>query len=453
MNMRNGFKVFALVMICNIASAQDTTKSVLTYEEAVKIGLKNNLTLNQQKNNLYFSQVQKNQSMAAFLPSVNAFGQYRHSEGTQPNPANGDLVDDQQDNVNASVQANMIVFNGLSNLNTLSQRANQFRSQSSFVKRTEQDVIFNVTNQYLSVLLDQQLLNIAEQNYQSQNVVLDQMKELVSVGSRAEADLYTQDAQVRNLQVTALRAKATLENDKALLAQLLQLDPAIPIEVESPNLLLNVDVQTLSLDSLFNIAAANREDLKQANYDTKANLSGYRASINGWMPVVSVFASYGSQYGSALKPIRGGNGELIYGDFNNQFTRVFPTLAYGVQVNIPIFDRLQTRRNRVQNKVAYENSVLARENMEKTIKIDVKRTYNNYLAAVEAYQASLVQLQAGELALKTQQESYLLGIASQVAVAQANQTYVQAASSKAQAEVTLIFQRMLLDYALGTLKP
>ena len=123
-----------------------------------------------------------------------------------------------------------------------------------------------------------------------------------------------------------------------------------------------------------------------------------------------------------------------------------------MNLSIPIFDRLATRSTRVLNKVTYDNSVLQLENVKKTVKIEVKRTYANYMTAVEAYKASQVQFQAGELALKTQQESFVLGVASQVTLAQANQTFVLAAASKAQAEITMAFQQMLMDYAIGILK-
>jgi outer membrane protein len=123
-----------------------------------------------------------------------------------------------------------------------------------------------------------------------------------------------------------------------------------------------------------------------------------------------------------------------------------------VSINIPIFDRMITRTNRVFNKVTYENAVLQRDNIEKTVKIDVKQMYNNYTTALQSYNASQVQFRAGELALRTQQEGFILGAASQVELAQANQTFVQAAASRAQAEVTLLFQQMLMEYALGTLR-
>jgi outer membrane protein len=430
----------------SILSAQQSADTVvLTYREAVRIALKNNLELNQQKNNLLARQVQKNQSITAFLPSVSVQGSAAHTEGQQPNPDGGELMDLSVDNVNANLQASMMLFNGFNRIHTLNQTSNLFRSQTSLVKRTEQDVVYNVTTQYLQVLLDQELLRIATETYRVQSVVLNQLSEQVRLGARAEADMYTQDAQVQNLQVTALQSKVTLENDKALLSQTLQLDPEIPVKLEFPSIENTMDIRSMGLDSLYTVAVTNREDLKQAEYQAKANLYAYKASANGFLPSVSLFASYGSQYISTLK------GDPLYGNFSNQFKTVFPSVSYGVNVTIPIFDRMVTRTNRVFNKVLYDNAELQRANVEKTIKIDVRRTYNNYMTALESYQASKVQYQAGELALRTQQESFMLGVASQVALAQANQIYVQAAASKAQAEVTLLFQQMLMEYALGTL--
>lgn len=443
--------IFAAVLIAGCAHlsiarelTEDTVK--LTYREAVKIALKNNLTLNQQKNILMARQVQKNQGISAFLPSLGIQGQASHTDGQQTNPDGGELLDLSVDNVSAQISANMTIFNGLNRINSLSQYSNQFRAQVSFVKRTEQDVVYNVTTQYLQVLLDQELLRIAQEAHRVQSVVLAQLREQVDLGARAEADLYTQDAQVRNLQVTALQSRVTLENDKALLSQTLQLDPGIPVELEFPRIENTANVESLSLDSLYAIALANREDLKQAEFQVKANHFAYKASVSGYLPSVSLFASYGSQYISTLKD------QPVYGTFGNQFGSVFPNFSYGVSVNIPLFDRGITRTNRVFDKMTYDNSVLQRDNIRKTIKIDVKQMYNNYRTAVESFQASEVQVRAGELALQTMQEGFRLGAASQVELAQANQTFVQAAASRAQAEVTLLFQQMLMEYALGTLR-
>jgi outer membrane protein TolC len=97
--------------------------------------------------------------------------------------------------------------------------------------------------------------------------------------------------------------------------------------------------------------------------------------------------------------------------------------------------------------------LLNQQNLEKTVRLDVQRAQNNFINAIENYESSIAQFQAGELALRTQKESYELGITPQVALAQANQIYVQGAAAKVQAEVTLLFQKVLFEYALGILQP
>ncbi len=428
-----------------VCAQEERASEELTYAQAVRVALKNNVTLNQEKNNLFSSQVQKNQSIAAFLPAVQIRGSAVHTDGQQPNPDGGELLDLSVDNVNASVEAGLTLFNGFNRINTYRQGTNLFRAQMANVRRTEQDVVSNVSTQYMQVMLDQELLRIAEETYNAQKALLDRLKEQVRLGARAESDLYTQEAQVSNLEVTALQAKIALENDKALLAQTLQLDPAIQFAVQLPDRPVALDLTEISLDSLYQVALKNREDLRRAEFQAEANMHAYRASISGYLPSLTLFASYGSQYISTLKEVPG------YGSFGNQLANVFPSTSYGVNVTIPLFDRLVTRSTRVSNKVTYENAVLLKENLEKSIKIDVRRTYNNYLTAIQSYRASQVQFRAGELALKTQEESLILGVVSPVDLALATQTYVQGAASKAQAEITLMFQRILLEYALGTL--
>jgi outer membrane protein len=443
------FYLTITVMLLTVLTYGQSTEPVskLTYKDAVKIALQKNVNLNQQKNILESRQASRNSAIANLGPNLFVSGYGARNIGQQPNPENGNLENLTVDNFGASLNAQITVFNGFNRINQMQSSIQQFKAQTAFVSRSEQDVISNVTVQYLQVLLDQELLRIAEENYNAQNTLLEQIRESVKLGARPESDLYNQDAQVQNMHLIALRSKVTLGNDKATLAQTLQLDPSVPLEVALPDAANAINLSTdLPLDSLYKIALTQRQDLKQATYQANASKYTFRASAAGYYPVITFGASYGSGYYSSLRP------NPIFGDFQNQFFEVLPNTNYQVNFTIPIFGRLNNRSQRVANRVSYDNAVLQKENLETTVKIDVRRAYQNYLAAIEAYQAGLAQLQAGELALRTQEEGYQLGVASQVTLAQANQTYVVAAASKAQAEVTLLFQSILMDYALGTLK-
>jgi len=426
----------------NQSQVQDKTPAKLTFEDAVKIGLKRNVLLNQQKNQLEVNQAQKLNAVGNFLPGLNAQGYYQHQTGQQPDQTTGDLVDSETDNAGYQLNANLPIFNGLGRFNTLKSADNQLSAQGYLVKRSSQDVIFNVATQYLRVLLDQELLRIAEENHKAQQTLLDKIQASFDVGARAITDVYAQDAIVKGLQVVAIRAKNDLENDKSILSQTLQLDPAQTFEAVYPTFTQDyANYKSVSLDSLIQVAIANRPDLEQANHQVQANKFFMRSQTGRFLPTLSAFANYGSYYYS-----------LIDGDFQTQIRSINPSLTYGLSLNIPILTQFQTRSQKVQSRILYENSELNRQNVEKTVKLDVQRAYNNYINAIEGYNASLSQLQSGQQALQTQEESYLLGISDQAALAQSNQVFVLAASSKAQAEVTLLFQKVLLEYALGIIK-
>jgi outer membrane protein len=434
--------IFGSILLAGALASAAQNPAQLTFEEAVKLGLERNVTLKQQKNQLELNQAQKMAGYGNFLPGINITSAFQQQAGQQPNTTTGNLEDLKTTYVGAQLNGNVTVFNGLRNVNALGQASNLLMAQSYLVKRSTQDVVSMVALQYLQVLLDQELLKIAEGNLTSQNTLLEQMQGFYDVGTRAITDVYSQDALMKAGQVAVIRAKNNLQNDKAQLAQILQLDPAQDFEVINPSFQLDLDdIKNMSLDSLLGIAVANRADLAQSSYQVKANQFAYKSLSSNYLPSVSVFANYGSFYYSEI-PL----------NFGEQFRSLNPSFSYGANLTIPIFSRFANKAQRMASEVQFKNSELTRQNLERTVKIDVQRAQTNLINALETLSASQSQFQAGELALQTQKESYELGVTNQVALAQANQVYVQGASSKAQAEVTVLFQRILLDYALGTLK-
>jgi outer membrane protein len=435
------FSVIASI-ICIGLHAQDKTPAKLTFEEAVKIGLERNVTLNTQKNLLEVNQAQKLNAIGNFIPGLNVTGNMNHQDGQQQNQGTGELEDLKTDYAGYQLNANFILFNGLGRFNTLKSSEKAVTAQGYMVQRSSQDVIFNVATQYLTVLLDQELLRVAVENHAAQKALLDKIQASFDVGARAITDVYAQDAIVKGLEVASIRARNQLQNDKSVLSQTLQLDPSQPFEAVFPTFVQNYsNYEKVSLDSLIQVALANRADLKQSANQEAAFKYQMRSATGRYIPTVSLYANYGSFYYS-----------LLDGDFQTQMRTSNPSTSYGLNLTIPIFSQFQTRAFKTQARIQYENSVLTRQNIEKTVRLDVQRSYNNYVNAIEAYTASLSQFQAGELALQTQQESYLLGISDQAALAQSNQVFVLAASSKAQAEVTLLFQKILFEYALGIIK-
>jgi outer membrane protein len=438
---------FSCLVIAARAQETSTTQvpTKLSHKEAVQIAVKNNFTLNREKNNLVQSQALKANAIANLAPSVSGTLGLLRIDGNSFNQNEGRVENGIRDNVYGSIDANFTVFNGFNRINNMRASNDLLRAQANYVKRTEQQVIADVSSQYLQVLLDQELMKIAERNIELLKTQLEQIKGQVELGSKAEVDGITQDALVKGAELAFLRARVTLRNDKATLSATMLIDATVEYTLEEP--VLDTDFTAAldqNLDDLYAKAKANRADYQQAIYAESAARNMVRANRGSYYPSIVAFGSYGSAYNK----LQGSDAR----GFRDQFFTDNTQMRYGVELRIPIFNNFNSRYSVVQSKVTYNNASLAKSNIENTVKNDVLRRYQNFQDAIAAYKSAEVQLQAMELSHSLEKERYDLGITDLVQYTQANQNYVKAQGDFAQAKYTLSFQKILLDHAVGTLK-
>ncbi len=462
------------------AQTDSTNMRVLTFEEAVKIALENSVTVNTQRNNLQLSEAQRIGAYAGLAPTVNASASAARNDGNFFNSNAGQVVNGVTDNVSGSLSINLNLFTGFNQINTIRQFSSQLQAQNYLVHRTAQDAINTVSTQYLNVMLDKQLLIIAKENYEALNKQYLQVKEQVELGAKSPVDEYNQEAQARAAELRAIQAEIRLNNDKALLAQTLLIDPFEVFDVERPGWDVNTfDTDALNPEELAERAKKSRGDYLSAvktadaqRYSMYAarglffpNLSaffnvrsaynkphGIPDSVENFRTVIVADAAEVSGYRLDSESLGVGANPEVPRPFDEQFKTNNLQKTFGFQLTIPIFNGLQTRTNYVQRKIQYRNALLTRNNLEFQVRNDVIRAIRNFEGARRAFAVTSDQLKAAELAFRYETERYNLGVTNFVEYANANRVYVQAQTDKAQAEYTLVFQKIVLEYAVGTLK-
>ncbi len=438
-----------------------TEPKILTFEEAVKIAMDNSVLLNQQKNNLELSQMQKTSSIASIGPNVQLTGQAYQVNGNSFNNQTGKLINGVRDAVSGTLSANMNLFSGFYRINSIKQYSNQLEAQSYFVNRTAQDVINTVATQYLTVMLDVQLLIVATENFESLSKQLEQVKEKVALGALSLVDEYNQEALTKGGELRMVQAEITLNNDKALLTQTLLIDPFEEFDVENPNWDVNfIGSEKLGVQALAAKAKQYRGDYLRAVKNEDASRYGMKAAAGLMYPSLTAFGNYGSAYNfqHGIPQMIDSSGVTIRNSdypraFSDQFRKDNVYKSYGLQLTIPLFNGLQNKTAYVQQKIQYRNSQLTRKNLEYQINNDVLRVIRNYEGARKSFVISVDQLEAATNAFQFETERYNLGVTNFVDYTVANKVFVQAQTDKAQAEFTLVFQKILLEYAVGTLKP
>lgn len=450
-------------MIFSLMMVGVQAQRLVTFEDAIRLALKNSLLLNTERNNLELAQAQKLSGIASLGPNVSANVSVSQFNGNSFNQQLGRAVNGVRDNVSGSIGANILVFNGFSSFNYMRASNEQLDAQTYMVQRTTQDVMNTVATQYLQVLLDIEMLTIAKQNHEAQLKLLEQVKEQFNVGAKSKVDEYNQDALTKGAEYRAVLAQVKLDNDKAMLAQTLMMDANEPFEVQKPSMEPGlIRNNEMNIDSLITQAKSHRPDYLRAAKLERAAQFQARGSLGNMLPslvaIANIGTSYNFQHDVPRRVFDQDTGtEIDNPDYPRPFTEQMRTNNYykqfGAQLSIPIFNGFSNRTTYIRNRVAFRNTQLLHTNLDIQLKNDVLRSVRIFEGSRKAYVVSIDQLVAAENAFSFESERYKLGVTNFVDYTNANRTLVQAQTDKAQAEYTLVFQKILVDYAIGTLRP
>jgi outer membrane protein len=421
--------------------AQDTLK--LSFQEAVKIGLDNNVTLRRESNNLEVSIANRKEARALYAPGVRASVSGQKINGQQFNDLTGEAFRDNTDFANVGLGASYMIFDGLNRLYANKRYQSELESQQFLVDRTEQDIIYKIGSEFLQVLMDKEILRISKINLDAQSTTLAQIKGFVEAGTRPLSDQLDQEAMVSQIEVEVIRAENNLRIDQANLTQTLLLEPGIEIEITDPDWSFeSILVRSYNLDSLYATALVRRPDYKKAIADQEAASATINMARALHYPTLEFFGGVGSSYTSR-------NPNFNFGEQmdNNSM------LNYGLEVNIPIYQKNMVSSRKTRAKMAYENSKLQEKDLRLMIFRELQTAYLNFSAAKNVYFAAEKQFNAAQEAYNIQKERYEVGVGTLVELSRSTWTLVDGAASRAQARYTLLFQKAILDYFTGLLTP
>ena len=447
--MKRIFYLLTCFLILPLVTFAQTEQ--ITLQEAIDLALENNYQLKQAENNLDLAEKNITNEYADFLPSMSGSlsgsrttGQQfifdRFNEGLDP------FVDITSQSISGRVGADLTLFDGFNNI--LSLRASQQSKVSSEenLRRARENVIFNTASRYLQVLLDMQLLEIAEENLVTSQRQLEQIQAQVEVGSLPTVDLYNQEAQVATDELSVTQQRNALNISKLFLVRQLQIDPQGDYEFVVPSLSEDQNPAMLSmfdLSELIDQAMMNRADIKCEVADINNLRYQLQITKGGLYPTISASAGISSRYSDQYSLA----GEDV--TFNDQFFDQQVNRSLGLSVSIPIFQNWNRMYNIQSAQVQLKNAELSLDNTKLQVIQEVTQAYNDYSSYVQEFNAAEKSLIASEKAFETQQERYNVGASTLIELSQAQASYVEAQSNFTQVRYNLIFQEKLLDYYLG----
>lgn len=428
----------------------------LSLQESVSIALDNASSLKKASNLVRLEGDDVLRSYGAFLPrlSVSAgYVPYSVSRSyTQLSGTETVKLKSEQETLNLTLTTSLNLFNGFRDYAALQAALNNGQGAGFSLFRARQAVVFDVTQSYYQVLLNEEILAIARENLLTAKDQLTLTERQFQIGLKSMPDLYQQQAETASSELAVNQADAQLERSRLELLRRLRIDPRTKLLLEP------VSKETLSpeplktgIDSLIAQALLRRDDLKSKKLETDAAGWQIRQAAASWYPKLDLNFNVST---SGVESLR----QTYIGDtFNYSYPplgeQLENSIGYSVSLNFSwaLFDGFQTRYNVEQAKINQINQRLDYEDLHSDIALDLQQAVTDYSSAFTRIESAKAGLKAAKSAYESIKRKYDLGASGFIELSSARTALFSAMSTLSQATYNLALQKNVLDFTSGTL--
>ncbi|SNT02480.1 Outer membrane protein TolC [Ekhidna lutea] len=385
--------IFGIILFASLTIAAQEAQE-LSLDDCISIAMEKNIDLKRARNNEISARANRFQAIMNFFPSLTAGINYDYFFGNFFDQNAARQVSATTNSSNPNLSSSVIIFNGFSNQYNLKQRESEQRAAEAAVDNAQLSVKSNIMTFYLNAVLSQENLRIAEDRVRLLESQLEREEKRVSVGVGNLDAVYNLRSQLSNEKQNLISAKNTLATNELTLIQAMQLDPSDnyiikPTSIQEEELLTEIDPFDLVLSDALKINPA----IDQAGANKDAANYSYKRTSAGQFPTLSAFGRIGSNYSS------NGARNPETGDFEPNATFSdqldFNKFEYvNFQLNIPIFNRFQTRRDIQVARVGVLNAELDFQQAQNSVTNLVQRVYLDMLNAQTTYQSAKENLEA-----------------------------------------------------------
>jgi outer membrane protein len=431
--MKKYILIFGFIsLFFNCLTAQDTLR--LTLEECLQYAETHNFSLQSSNINISTSELNLKQAKLNIAPTVSAtatqnvnFGNYEKSVGWGGN---------------YGINAGMTLFNGLSNANKIKQSKLGVEQSELQLESNKNNIRVAVIQAFLSVMMNEELLNYQQQVLTSSNEQMEQGKQRLEVGQILESDYKMLQAQYTSDLYNIENTKNNIQTNYLTLKNLLSMDPSTQLSIvlpDSATLFKSLDLPSLQelIDRSTNYLPElkmSENDITSAEYDVKIQKANF-------YPTLSASAGISTGYnGSNLtSPNTGWGTQLWHGLGEN----------IGLNLNIPIYQRGSIRNNVKMAQYRVEQLELEHKETEYQVHQDLQKSYLDVASAQNDFIAAEAKSDAYLANYKTYSLRFTYGSVTAVDLIQQQTNFLNQLNSYMQAKYSYVLRRKILDVYMG----
>lgn len=436
--MKRTLLLVATVALAFSASAQQ----VWTMQQCIDYALEHNIGIQQSQLSRQNADYQYEMTKDSWLPSINASAGEYLGFGQSPSYT-GVYVPDNSSSTSVGLDVSLPLFQGLSIYNSTKSSYLNLEACTQDLEAAKRDLRLTIMAYYMQVVYCKELKGVAEQQLELSQNQYEMTRQLYEVGRKAEADVYESKAQV------AANQSSLTEADNNLMLSLLDLTQAMEIEsienfdVVSPDEFLDlIDYQLPSPQTTIENALNQQPIMQAAQLRLQQSLYDLKVAKSAWYPSLSFFGGYSNGYYNYFTK---GYDNIPLPDQIKMNSRA----QLGFSLNIPIFNRMQTRYRVKMAEVNIENHTLEIENKSKALKKEIQQAYYNALAAEQKYNSADNALKSSQMAFDYAEAGFEAGKTTQMELNESRTRLYQAESALLQAKYEYLYRCKVMEFYNG----
>ena len=390
-----------------------------TLRECCDYAVTHNIAIKQRQNQCRQQELQLSTARNRRLPDLSGSVSQNFSFGR------GLTADNTYTNTNTSstsfsLGTSVPLFTGFQIPNQIKLNQLNLEAATADLEKAKNDVRMQVAQAYVQILYNMEIANVAHRQVVIDSMQVVRLQAFVDNGKASGAQLSQQQATLANSRFTAVQAD---NNQRLAVLTLTQL-----LELPTPDGFAVVQPETSAISNLSDIPSPRATD-----HSIKIAQAGY-------MPTLSLSGGLGSNYYTTSKFDSDPFGTQLKNNFSQYI---------GLSLNIPIFNRFQTRNSVRNARIEQENQLLALDNTKKTLYKEIQQVYYNTLNARQKERSSEETVRSSNDAFTLMLAKYENGKANITEFNEAKNVYLKAESDRVQALYELLYQRALIQFYQG----
>lgn len=472
-NMKASVLGIAIVFFSLSAAAQEKKMSL---QQCIDTALKNNIQVKQTGLQSDAALINLQQAKENLLPGVNGGFGYGLNQGRNVDPLTNSYINQQLASSNVNLSGGVTLFNGMRLQNLIKQNKFAYGASEMDLQQSKDNLTLNVILNYLQVLSNEDVLETSKEQAAVTKKQVERMDIMVKEGASANYLLSDLKGQLANEQIAIINAANALQQSKLSLCQLMNIEYNSQLELEKKDVGLPATEYAGTADDVYQSALQNFAQIKSNTLKVESAEKAVNVSRAGFYPTITLNGNLGSSYSSlaqSLTPtnvtevqtgsyvIIGGNQNQVlkqqqnYSSYKTAYTKQLNNnlgTFVGINMQIPLFNRFQTRNNVKLATLNFKNTQLESDNAKIQLKQNIEQAHLNMNAAYERFKVLTEQELDFEESFRAAEVRFNNGVINSAEYLISKNNLDRTKISLAQARYEYSFRTQVLDYYKGNHK-